>query len=98
MLPLLAAGLPAPAGGAFTTRAGGVSAEPYDALNLGMHVDDEWRRVHANRSLLASAVGLAPEDLLFDASPHGPALQRRSFALRKDVSVLSRPAGARSAT
>ncbi len=32
MLELLAADLPGPAGGAFTTRAGGVSPAPYDAL------------------------------------------------------------------
>jgi YfiH family protein len=68
---LLAADLPAPAGGVFSTRTGGVSAPPYDALNLGMHVDDEWRRVHANRSLLASAAGLPEHDLVFAQQVHG---------------------------
>ena len=70
-MPALPAGLPAPAGGVFTPRSGGVSAAPYDALNLGMHVEDEWRRVHANRSLLAAEVGLAPADLVFAQQVHG---------------------------
>jgi YfiH family protein len=70
-LELLPAGLPAPAGGAFATRRGGVSAAPYDTLNLGMHVEDEWRRVHANRELLAAAAGLAPGDLVFAQQVHG---------------------------
>ena len=36
----------------FTTRAGGVSAAPYDRMNLGDHVGDEPARVLANRALL----------------------------------------------
>lgn len=68
---LLAAGLPAPAGGGFAARSGGVSAPPYDAWNLGMHVEDEWRRVHANRELLAAAAGLDPADLVFAQQVHG---------------------------
>ena len=39
--------------GAFvTTRLGGVSAPPYDALNLGAHVGDLPENVNANRDLL----------------------------------------------
>ncbi len=57
--------------GWFTSRSGGVSAPPYDALNLGMHVEDEWRRVHANRSLLADAAGLSAPDLVFMQQVHG---------------------------
>ena len=71
MLELLAADLPAPAGGAFSTRSGGVSAAPYDALNLGLHVEDEGRRVQANRSLLAEAAGLPEQDLVFAQQVHG---------------------------
>jgi len=74
VLELLAADLPAPAGGAFSTRAGGVSAAPYDALNLGMHVEDEERRVHANRALLAAGVDLPPQDLVFAQQVHGAAV------------------------
>jgi YfiH family protein len=70
-LELLPAGLPEPAGAVFATRVGGVSAAPYDGLNLGMHVEDEWRRVHANRELLAAATGVAAGDLVFAQQVHG---------------------------
>ncbi len=71
MLELLPAGLPAPAAGWFTPRAGGTSAGPYAALNLGMHVADEWRRVHANRGLVARAAGLEDDALVFAQQVHG---------------------------
>lgn len=71
MLDLLPAGLPAPAYGAFTTRPGGVSLPPYDALNLALHVDDEWDRVLANRDLVAAAVGQARGTLAYAQQVHG---------------------------
>ncbi len=36
-----------------TTRLGGISAAPYDTLNLGQHVGDDPVRVNRNRQLLA---------------------------------------------
>jgi YfiH family protein len=36
-----------------TTRKGGVSAAPYDTLNLGLHVGDDPVRVNCNRQFLA---------------------------------------------
>ena len=50
---------PAPAGvrAVFTTRAGGLSAAPYDSLNLGDHVGDLPAKVAANRTLLRQALG-----------------------------------------
>jgi YfiH family protein len=50
---------PAPAGvrAVFTTRVGGISAVPYDSLNLGDHVGDLPARVAANRALLRQALG-----------------------------------------
>ncbi|MGH6638798.1 MAG: peptidoglycan editing factor PgeF, partial [Polaromonas sp.] len=50
---------PAPKGvrAVFTTRAGGVSAVPYDSLNLGDHVGDLPAQVQANRALLQRATG-----------------------------------------
>ncbi len=62
-VPLLRVDLGRGVGAAFTDRRGGVSAPPYDELNLAYHVDDEWDRAYANRSLLAKAVGF-PEDRL----------------------------------
>jgi polyphenol oxidase len=50
---------PAPAGvrAVFTTRAGGLSAAPYDSMNLGDHVGDLPAKVAANRGLLRQALG-----------------------------------------
>lgn len=39
-----------------TTRAGGVSAAPYGALNLGDHVGDDPQAVQANRRILGDAL------------------------------------------
>jgi polyphenol oxidase len=41
----------------FTTRAGGVSAAPFDRMNLGDHVGDQPAQVQANRALLQRATG-----------------------------------------
>ena len=35
-----------------TTRLGGISAAPYDSLNLGLHVGDDPVRVNRNRQML----------------------------------------------
>ena len=43
-----------------TTRAGGVSAPPYDSLNLGMHVGDAETAVRANRERLSAVLGAKP--------------------------------------
>jgi len=45
-----------------TTRQGGVSANPYDSLNLALHVGDDEQSVLQNRKLMADAIG---EDLDF---------------------------------
>jgi len=57
VLELLDAGLPTAAAGAFTTRAGGVSAPPWGSLNLAEHVGDEPGRVGANRARLRRSLG-----------------------------------------
>ena len=71
MLELLPAGLPAPAAGGFSTRAGGRSAPPWHAANLGLHVGDDPGHVAANRRLLAEAAGLEVERLAFAEQVHG---------------------------
>ncbi|MDB5869362.1 MAG: hypothetical protein JWP96_1694 [Polaromonas sp.] len=50
---------PAPASvhAVFTTRAGGVSARPFDSMNLGSHVADRLDSVAVNRALLQRATG-----------------------------------------
>ena len=44
----------------FTTRAGGVSATPFDSFNLGDHVGDKTAHVAANRLLLQSNMAARP--------------------------------------
>ena len=51
---------PAPIHALVTTRQGGVSFAPYDALNLGDHVGDESARVIANRQLLRKYLPAEP--------------------------------------
>ena len=43
---------------AFTSRRGGVSAAPYDSLNLGSRVGDDPADVTENRNRVASALGV----------------------------------------
>jgi YfiH family protein len=43
-----------------TTRHGGISAAPYDTLNLGLHVGDDPVRVNRNRQLLAPMMPSEP--------------------------------------
>lgn len=43
-----------------TTRTGGVSAAPYDSLNLGDHVGDEPTHVAANRAIFQHGLGAQP--------------------------------------
>jgi polyphenol oxidase len=54
---------PVPAGvcAAFTLRAGGVSASPFDTLNVGAHVGDGPERVGENRARVRAALALPHE-------------------------------------
>ena len=47
----------------FTTRQGGLSAAPYDSLNLGSHVGDDPAAVAHNRAVLRQHIGLEPNYL-----------------------------------
>lgn len=51
-----------------TTRSGGVSAPPYDSLNLGLHVGDDLASVHENRRRLRA---MLPGDPLWLQQVHG---------------------------
>ncbi|WP_242585883.1 peptidoglycan editing factor PgeF [Streptomyces sp. MST-110588] len=65
---------------AFTDRWGGVSAAPYDELNLGGAVGDDPKAVRANRKLAAGALGLDPASVVWMNQVHG-----------KDVAVVDGP-------
>jgi len=54
-----------------TTRAGGVSAPPFDTFNLGDHVGDDPAAVAANRTRLAAAIGLGTERVVWMNQVHG---------------------------
>lgn len=66
---------PAPAGvrAVFTTRAGGVSALPFDSLNLGDHVGDLPASVATNRAVLRRATGT--DHAVFMNQVHGARVQ-----------------------
>lgn len=54
----------------FTSRAGGVSAAPYDSFNLGAHVGDDAADVAANRARLAEVLGLPEERFVWMEQLH----------------------------
>jgi YfiH family protein len=57
---------------AFTDRWGGVSAVPYEALNLGGAVGDDPDAVRTNRELAAKSLGLDPALVVWMNQVHGP--------------------------
>ncbi|WP_189187746.1 peptidoglycan editing factor PgeF [Streptomyces albiflavescens] len=67
---------------AFTDRWGGVSAVPYEELNLGGAVGDDPDAVRTNRELAAKALGLDPAQVVWMNQVHGP-----------DVAVVDGPWG-----
>ncbi|WP_424887882.1 peptidoglycan editing factor PgeF [Streptomyces sp. XH2] len=65
---------------AFTDRWGGVSAAPFDELNLGGAVGDDPAAVRANRERAAVSLGLDPADVVWMNQVHG-----------RDVAVVDGP-------
>ena len=70
---------------AFTDRWGGVSAVPYDELNLGGAVGDDPAAVRTNRERAARALGLAPDRVVWMNQVHG-----------RNVEVVRQPWGERA--
>ena len=68
---------------AFTDRWGGVSAVPYEELNLGGAVGDDPDAVRTNRELAAKSLGLDPGLVVWMNQVHGA-----------DVAVVEGPWGA----
>lgn len=72
----------------FSTRTGGVSVAPYDSLNVGYHVGDDWDRAFANRDLLGQRL-CAPVTFtkqvhggdVAEVTHHRPKMRRRADAL-----------------
>ena len=76
----------------FTSRAGGVSAAPYDSMNLGDHVGDQPADVQGNRALLGRLLQAQPT---FLQQVHGRAVVHLPTAepapIVADASVSSQP-------
>jgi len=71
-----------------TTRAGGVSAPPYDTFNLGDHVGDDPAAVAANRKRLASAIGLGADAVVWMNQVHGDNVVRVDGPLEGGVAAV----------
>ena len=52
-------------------RRGGVSAPPYDELNLALHVGDDPASVRVNRELFASQLDVGPDRVVYVEQVHG---------------------------
>ena len=79
---------------AFSTRLGGVSERPYDSLNLGLLTDDAAAAVAENRIRLATALGFAPEQVVFARQVHGTQLvhhPRADGVVEADGHVVRKP-------
>lgn len=59
-LPVLLPDWDLPVGALVSTRGGGVSAAPWQGLNLGVHVGDDAAAVAENRRLLQVRIGVTP--------------------------------------
>jgi hypothetical protein len=62
----------------FSTRVGGVSAGPYESLNLGIFTGDDPARVVENRRRLSGEVGIDPQQTRMAWQQHGPGVRRAS--------------------
>jgi copper oxidase (laccase) domain-containing protein len=60
---------------AFSTRIGGVSEGPYEALNVAILTGDERDRVRENRGKLASALGRDQDGVVMGRQVHGAELR-----------------------
>ena len=61
---------------AFSTRIGGVSEAPYEALNVAILTGDDRDRVHENRSRLAGSIERDPDGVVMARQVHGSDLRR----------------------
>jgi polyphenol oxidase len=61
---------------AFSTRLGGVSETPYEALNVAILTGDDPDRVRGNRGRLATALDRKPENVVMGRQVHGAAVKR----------------------
>jgi polyphenol oxidase len=63
---------------AFSTRIGGVSEAPFDALNLGILTGDQLESVGENRRRLAASIERDPQGVVMARQAHGAELRRHN--------------------
>jgi YfiH family protein len=63
---------------AFSTRIGGLSEAPYDALNVGILTGDDLEHVGENRRRLAGSIERDPQGVVMDRQVHGAEVRRHS--------------------
>ncbi|MGQ4516028.1 peptidoglycan editing factor PgeF [Streptomyces sp. DW26H14] len=74
---------------AFTDRWGGVSAAPYEELNLGGAVGDDPAAVLANRKRAAASLGLDPARVVWMNQVHGADVAAVTGPWEADVDIPS---------
>jgi len=86
LLPVLEPNWPAPASirALVTTRPGGVSEAPYDALNLGKHVGDAPDKVSENRARLRQ---LLPNEPIWLEQVHGTRVWHSGEDYQADAAI-----------
>lgn len=86
LLPVLEPNWPAPASirALVTTRTGGVSEAPYDALNLGKHVGDAPDKVSENRARLRQ---LLPNEPIWLEQVHGTRVWHSGENFQADAAI-----------
>jgi polyphenol oxidase len=70
---------------AFSTRIGGVSPAPYEALNVAVLTGDDPARVGENRRRLADSLERDPEGVVMGRQVHGAQLRRHEAAQEPHV-------------
>jgi polyphenol oxidase len=70
---------------AFSTRIGGVSEGPYDALNVAVKTGDDPGHVRDNRRRLSGALGLEPSRVVMARQVHGGRLLRHTEEQRPQI-------------
>jgi hypothetical protein len=66
----------------FSTRRGGVSAGPFESLNLGRRTGDDVTHVDENRRRLCSTIGAAQDRLAIGFQTHSTVVNRAEAGLR----------------
>ena len=70
-----------------STRLGGVSAEPYASLNMGLSTGDREQHVLQNRQAFLQALGVSPDDVVLGRLSHGNQVSVFRRSTGRDVSV-----------